>query len=96
MCYQVFATFTLSGGKPSLSALSLHCTSEYFPYLVGSPTSLLSQSRYFHTQKEANQYISYLLALFPNCGLARPVLDPQQLSLFPVFAECNEQIQGER
>jgi len=82
MFYQVSATFRLSGGKPSLSGLSLHSTSEYFPYLVGSPFSLFSQSRYFHTQKQANHYISYLLALFPNCGLARPVLDAQQLLLF--------------
>jgi len=82
MCYQVFATFTLSGGKPSLSGLSLHSTSEYYPYLVGSPTSLFSHSRYFHTQKEANTYINYLFSRYPNSGLKPPVLDASQLLLF--------------
>ena len=82
MCYQVFAGFTLSGGKPSLSVLSLHSTPIYFPYLVGSYNSLLSHTRFFHTVKEANHYITYLLTQFPNCGISRPVLDAQQLLLF--------------
>jgi len=80
--YQVFATFTLSGGRPSLSGLSLHSTTEYYPFMVGSYSSLLSHSRYFHTQKEANNYIDYLFSKFPNCGIPRPALDPQQLLLF--------------
>jgi hypothetical protein len=80
--YQVCSNFKLTKGKPSLVGLSLHTTSEYFPFLVGSYASDLSNSRYFHSVHEANQYISYLFTRFPKCGLARPVLDPQQLLLF--------------
>jgi len=80
--YQVYAEFIFNKGKPSLSVLSFHTTSEYYPFLTGSPFSMLAQSRYFHTQKEANRYINYLLVLYPNSGLLRPVLDPEQLLLF--------------
>jgi len=80
--YQVSATYKLSSGKPLLVGLSLHSTSEYYPYLVGSPFSMLSYSRFFRTLHEANHYINYLFSRFPNCGLSRPILDPQQLLLF--------------
>jgi len=80
--YQVSSSYKFSQGKPSLVSLSLHSTSIYFPFLVGSPFYLLSHSRFFHTQKEANHYINYLFARYPNCGLARPVLDAHQLLLF--------------
>jgi len=80
--YQVCASFKLTGGKPSLVGLSLHSTSEYFPFLVGSPTSLLSHSRFFHSLPEAEHYISYLFSRYPNSGLALPVLDAKQLLLF--------------
>jgi hypothetical protein len=80
--YQVCVTYKFVSGKPSLSSLSLHSTPEYFPFLVGSPTSLLSHSRFFHTQKEANIYINYLFSRYPNSGLKPPVLDALQLLLF--------------
>jgi hypothetical protein len=86
MYYQVCSTFTLSGGRPQLVNLSLHSTLEYFPYLVGSHTSLLSHSRYFHSIPEANHYIGYLYSRYPNSapqrGTPRPVLDALQLLLF--------------
>jgi len=80
--YQVYASYKLSAGKPSLVGLSLHSTSVYFPYLVGSYTSLLSQSRYFHTVKEAEHYINYLYSRYPDSTAPRPVLDALQPLLF--------------
>jgi len=80
--YQVCSEYTFIQGKPFLSLLSLHTRSVYFPFLTGSPFSYLSNSRYFHTQKEANHYINYLFKLYPNSGLPRPVLDPLQFLLF--------------
>jgi hypothetical protein len=79
--YQVCASYSFRAGKASLSGLSLHSTSEYFPFLVGSYTSL-SNSMYFRTLAQAQQYISYLLSRYPKSAVARPVLDPQQLLLF--------------
>jgi hypothetical protein len=80
--YQVCCSYKLNKGKPSLVGLSLHTTSNYFPFLVGSDTSYLSNSRYFHSLHEANGYINYLFTRFPHYGLPRPVLDAQQLLLF--------------
>jgi hypothetical protein len=81
--YQVIAGFAFSAGKPSLVSLSLHSTPEYFPFLVGSYTTL-SHSRYFHTVAQANHYINYLYSRYPNSKAAntvsRPVLDALQLS----------------
>jgi hypothetical protein len=79
--YQVFSSFKLSHGKPSLVSVSLHSTSEYLPFLVGNYYSL-SNSRFFHTVEEANHYISYLFSRYPKCGLLRPLLDAKQLLLF--------------
>jgi len=80
--YQVIATFKLSGGKPSLSALSLHSTQEYFPFLVPSIGSLLSHSRFFHSLPKANLYIEYLFSRYPDSAAPRPILDAKQLLLF--------------
>jgi hypothetical protein len=77
--YQVIAGFAFSAGKPSLVSLSLHSTSEYFPFLVGSYTTL-SNSRFFHTVTQANHYINYLYSRYPNSKAPRPVLDALQLS----------------
>jgi len=93
--YEVYVSFKLSRGKPSLVSLSLHSSYIYFPFLVCSPSSFLSHSRYFHSVKEAQGYINYLFKCFPTTTAPYPVLDFLQPSLFPVFAECNEQIQRE-
>jgi hypothetical protein len=82
MYYQVFASYKLSHGKPSLSALSLHSSSVYYPFIVFSYSSLLSHSRYFLTLQEANNYIGCLFSRYPKCALPRPVLDALQLPLF--------------
>ena len=80
--YQVFTTYTLTKGKPQLVNISYRSTKEYYPFIVGSYSSMLSQSRYFHTQKEANQYIDYLYLRYPNTAAPRPVLDAKQYLLF--------------
>ena len=80
--YQVCATYKLLSGKPSLVSLSFHTTPVYFPFLVGSYTSPLSQSRYFRTVKKANNYINYLYLRYPNSTAPRPVLDASQPLLF--------------
>jgi len=80
--YQVCVRYKLTNGKPQLVGLSLHSSSIYFPFMVSSYTSSLSHSRYFLTIPEAEHYISYLFSRYPNCGLAFPVLDADQLLLF--------------
>jgi hypothetical protein len=80
--YQVSASYKLSSGKPSLVCVLLHSTKSYFPYLVSSCSSYLSQSRYFHTITGADYYINYLFSRYPHCGLSRPVLDASQFTLF--------------
>jgi hypothetical protein len=80
--YQVVAGFKFSGSKPLLVSLSLHSTKEYFPWLVGSASFPLSQSRFFHTVAGANHYIDYLYRVYPSCAVPRPGLDSNQLLLF--------------
>jgi hypothetical protein len=81
--YQVYSEYTLSNDKPQLVSVTLHSTSEYYPFLVGSDFSNLAHSRYFHTQKEANHYIDYLFSRYPNSAASRrPVLDALQLTFF--------------
>jgi len=80
--YQVFTTYTLTKGKPQLVNITFHSTKEYYPFIVRSYSSILSQSRYFHTQKEATQYIDYLYLRYPNTAVKRPVLDAKQFLLF--------------
>jgi len=80
--YEVYVSFKLVRGKSYLVNLSLHSTSLYFPFLVSSPSSLLSHSRFFHSVKEAQGYISYLYKRFPTTTAPYPVLDALQPSLF--------------
>jgi hypothetical protein len=80
--YQVSAGFKFSSSKPLLVSLSLHSTSEYFPWLVNSVSSPLSQSRFFHSITQANHYIDYLYRVHPSCAVPRPVLDSNQPLLF--------------
>jgi len=80
--YQVCSKFAFIQGKTALVGLSLHSTSVYYPFLVHSYSSPLSHSRYFHTVKEANNYIDYLFSRFPTSKAVRPVLDALQKTLF--------------
>ena len=80
--YQVFARFSLSGGKPSLVSLSLYSTSEYFPFLVASLILSLAHSRFFYTVSQAQTYIDYLYTRYPDSTATPPVLDSDQLDLF--------------
>jgi len=80
--YQVCARYVFQKGKPQLASVTFHTTSEYFPYLVPSPSIHLQQSRFFHTVREAEQYISFLFSRYPNTAVQRPILDADQLALF--------------
>jgi hypothetical protein len=80
--YQVCASYKFSGCKPKLIGLSLNTSFVYSPYLVSARTSFLTQSRYFHSMKEANHYIEYLYSRYPDSTVPRPVLDPLQPLLF--------------
>ena len=80
--YQVFTTYTLTKGKPQLVNISYHSTKEYFPFIVRSYSSILSQSRYYYTQKEAKHYIGYFYSRYPNTAVTRPILDTKQYLLF--------------
>ena len=80
--YQVISSFSLSHGKPQLVSVSLHTTTVYFPFLVGSCPYKLQNSRFFHSVPEAEHFITYLFSRYPNSTAPRPVLDADQLSLF--------------
>jgi hypothetical protein len=72
----------LSHGTPHLVSLSLHSTTQYLPFLVGSIPLKLSISRFFLSLQEAENYISYLFLRYPASTAQRPILDAKQLSLF--------------
>jgi hypothetical protein len=82
--YQVIADFKLSSRRPSLVSLSLHSTQAACTSLpiLGSLVKFTCISRIFHTQKEAKDYISYLLGRYPNSPATFPVLDKDQKELF--------------
>ena len=80
--YEVTAVFTIANSKPQLVSVTLHSSTKYCQYLVGSDYSFLSHSRFFYTQKAAKEYIGYLFSRYPSCPLAMPVLDTLQHRLF--------------
>jgi len=80
--YTVCATFKLIKGKPQLVNLTLHSIKKYIPFIDFSLSKSLNNSRYFHSQKEANLYINYLLSRYPKNGLSVPKLDATQGLLF--------------
>jgi len=82
--YMVISDFAFTKGCPSLVSLSLYSTKEacsLFP-LPGSVVRFASNKRIFSTQKEAKDYISYLLGVYPNSPIPFPVLDKEQPKLF--------------
>jgi len=75
--YQVIADFSWSNGRPSLVGLSLNSTKAactLWP-VPGSLVRFASNSRIFHTLKEAHAYISYLMGLYPDSPALFPELD---------------------
>ena len=80
--YQIYASFSLSHGKPQLVGISLNSTGVYFPFLVGSYAYTLSYSRFFRTIPQAQEYVNYLFSRYPESPAARPVLDGGQPLLF--------------
>ena len=82
--FQVYATFTLTKGKPQLVSTAIYstyaaCTTlPIFP----NPASYLTISRIFPTLKLAHAYIAYLHGVYPHSPALPPVLDPGQQELF--------------
>jgi len=87
--YQVTADFSYSNGRPSLAGLSLHSTKAACTLCLvpGSLVRSASNSRIFHTLKEAHAYISYLMGHYPNSPVPFPVLDKGQKELFSEVSE---------
>jgi hypothetical protein len=82
--YQVTSDFSFTSGHPSLIGLSLNTTSTactLWP-VPGSLVRFASNSRIFHTLKEAHSYITYLMGRYPDSPVLFPVLDKGQKDLF--------------
>jgi len=82
--YQVTADFSFSNSRPSLVGLFLYSTSAactLWP-VPGSLVRFTSNSRIFHTLKEAHLYIIYLMGLYKDSPVPFPVLDKGQKDLF--------------
>jgi len=80
--YQVCAGFTLQKGRPQLVRLSLHSTTEYFPFLFSFEKKPIFSSHFFYSVSEAENYIDYLFSRHPASTAPRPVLDAHQFLLF--------------
>ena len=87
--YQVIANFTSTKGRPSLVGLSLHSTTAAYTQwpVPGSLVRFASNSRIFHTLKEAHSNIAYLLGLYKDSPVPFPVLDKGQKELFQEVLE---------
>jgi hypothetical protein len=81
VCYQVLARFTFHQHKPAL--VSTHIKKQNaMPFLVISGLPFghgLKYRRFFHTQKEAAQYVSYLHAVYKGHMIPNPPLLGGQL-----------------
>jgi hypothetical protein len=87
--YQVISDFTFENGRPSLVGLSFYSTSAactMWP-VFGSLVRFASNSRIFHTLKEAQSYIIYLMELYPESSVPFPVLNKGQPELFQEVSE---------
>jgi hypothetical protein len=84
VCCQVAAQFTFYQRKPAL--VSTHIKKQNAkPFLVRSRLPFghgLKNSRFFKTEKEAAQYVSYLHAVYKGRIIPNPALPGGQLSLF--------------
>jgi hypothetical protein len=84
VCYQVLARFTFHQGRPAL--VSTHIkkqNAKAFLVRSGLPFgSGLKYRRFFHTKKEAAQYVSYLHAVYKGRIIPNPPLPGGQLLLF--------------
>jgi hypothetical protein len=83
-CFQVSVQFTFSNHKAVL--VSTHIKRQKAPaFLVslGLPVGHgLKYRRFFHSEKEASSYVSYLRRVYANCLFPSPVFPGGQFSLF--------------
>ncbi|AEF81096.1 hypothetical protein [Leadbettera azotonutricia] len=84
VCYQVTAQFVFFQHKPLLASTSTKKQeAKAFLVLSGLPFGhALKYSRFFHTQKEAANYVSYLNRVYKNRIISSPAHQDGQLSLF--------------
>jgi hypothetical protein len=84
VCYQVTARFTFHQRKPAL--VSTHIKKQKakaFLVLSGLPFGHgLKYSRFFHTKKEAAQYVAYLHKVYEGRIIPNPALPGGQQYLF--------------
>jgi hypothetical protein len=82
LCYQVLAQFAFHQHRPAL--VSTHIKKQHarsFLVLSGLPFgSTLKHRRFFHTKKEAAQYVSHLYAVYKGRIIPNPPLPGGQLS----------------
>ena len=79
--FQVCARYALQKGIPQLVGLSLHSTSDFFPFIIFTNSPFV-YSRFFKSVQEAENFINYLFTHYPNSTAPRPVLDANQNNLF--------------
>jgi len=82
--FQVYATFTLTKGKPHLVSTAIYSTYAACTTLpiYPNPASYLTISRIFPTLKLAHTYIAYLHGVYPHSPALPPVLDNGQQDFF--------------
>jgi hypothetical protein len=84
LCYQVTAQFAFYQHRPAL--VSTHIKKQRakaFLVLSGLPFGYgLKYHRFFHTKKEASDYVAYLHKVYANRTILNPALPGGQLSLF--------------
>jgi hypothetical protein len=84
VCYQVIAQFTFIRHKSALVAMRIQ-KKKARAFLVKSGLPFghgLKYRRFFKTQKEAAQYVSYLHAVYKDRIISNPPLSGGQLYLF--------------
>jgi hypothetical protein len=89
VCYQVLAQFALCNHKAFLVSTSQkQIEAKDFLVTTGLPFGHgLKYRRFFATEKEAAQYVSYLHALYANRTISIPASSGGQLFLFPEVSE---------
>jgi hypothetical protein len=89
VCYQVTAQFAFCQHKPAL--VSTHVkkqNAKAFLLLSGLPFGHgRKHRRFFHTEKEAAQYVSYLHTLYKDRMVSNPALPGGQQYLFKEVSE---------
>jgi hypothetical protein len=82
VCYQVLAQFTFHQDRPALVSTYIKKQNvKVFLVYSGLPFGhRLKYSRFFHTEKEAARYVSYLHAVYKGRIIPNPALPGGQLS----------------